>query len=117
MKLLITGGTGFIGTPLCRSLGQAGHELLVLTRTPGRFTPQPHRRFLAWEGGEWPRAVARLDGIINLAGESIAAKRWTPRQKARIRDSRVETTRRLVDVLAASSSRPSVLVSASATGY
>lgn len=116
MKLLITGGTGFIGAPLCRALVQHGHELVVLTRQANR-SPTPGIRFLSWQGSEWQRAIQDADGVINLAGESLAAKRWSPSQKARIQESRLQTTQRLVDAIAADSRRPSVLVNASAIGF
>ena len=116
MRLLVTGGTGFIGTPLCRALVRRGHELLVLTRQASR-SPTPGTRFLAWEDTEWQRAIQGVEGVINLTGESIAAKRWSPRQKSLIRESRLQTTRRLVDAMAAASHRPAVLVNASAVGF
>ncbi len=117
MKLLIAGGTGFIGTPVCRTLAQHGHELLVLTR---RATPRPQQgrtTFLSWETPDWQRPVAGIQGIINLAGESLAAKRWSPRQKLLIRESRVQTTRRLINAIAGELEKPGVLINASAVGY
>ena len=117
MKLLVTGGTGFIGTHLCRRLVQHGHEVFVLTRDSTRRPALTGMQFLAWDAVEWQRVLEDADGIINLVGESLAAKRWTARQKLRIRESRVETTRRLVDVIALSSKKPSVLISTSAIGY
>ena len=130
VKLLISGGTGFIGTPLCRTLAQHGHTLLVLTRRPacprrsasqseasGAQSPPEGGRFVSWESDEWRRALPQVDGVINLAGESIAEGRWTPAKKQRIRASRLETTRRLVGALAASAKKPAVFVNASAIGY
>jgi len=116
VKLLVTGGTGFIGSPLCRALARQGHELTVLTRA-SRSSADPRIRYLAWADPGWPQAIRGIEGAINLAGEPIAAKRWSPAQKTVIRDSRVGTTRRLVDALAALPQKPSVLVSASAVGY
>ncbi|MBI1992191.1 MAG: TIGR01777 family protein [Candidatus Omnitrophica bacterium] len=117
MKLLIAGGTGFIGAPLCRALAQAGHELLIVTRTPSPGPGRNGTRFLSWEGAEWRRAMAEVDGVINLAGEPLAGKRWSPKQKALIRESRIETTSRLIDAIAVPARRPTVLVNASAIGY
>ena len=117
MKFLITGGTGFIGGPLCQTLVQQGHELLILSRRPVKQSTQMVVRLLPWEGDEWQRAIEGVGGIINLAGESIAAKRWTPQQKHLIRESRVQATRRLVNAIAALSKKPAVLVNASAIGY
>jgi uncharacterized protein (TIGR01777 family) len=117
MRLLITGGTGFIGGALCQRLRTHGHQLVVLSRSAARQPPREGVTFLPWDSGEWPRAAEGCEGVVNLAGESIVAKRWTPQQKQRIRDSRVETTRRLVDALAALPRKPAVLISASAVGY
>ena len=128
MRLLVTGGTGFIGAPLCQRLVQRGHELFVFTRSPARQQAQasPHTksggagagvRFLSWESGEWQRTIGEVQALINLAGESVAARRWTPRQKARLWESRIQTTQRLVDALAGSLNKPAVLINASAVGY
>lgn len=116
MKLFITGGTGFIGRPLCRALAQQGHELVVVTRHAQAQLPAG-TRFVSWDHGQWEPALAEADGIINLAGESIAAHRWTPRQKLRLWESRVGLTHRLIGALSASPRKPSVLLNASAIGY
>ena len=117
MKLLIAGGTGFIGASLCQRLVQRGHELVVLIRQPSRQSAQPGVQLLSWETGEWQRALGSMHGLINLAGESVAAKRWTPRQKTLIRNSRIQTTQRLVTAVAQLPRRPAVLINASAVGY
>lgn len=117
MKVLIAGGTGFIGTALCRHLAARGHEVLVLTRAPERRPRREGIRYVAWETEEWGRALSGTDAVVNLAGESIVSMRWTPAFKARIRDSRIATTRRLVTAIEAASTRPRVLVNASAIGY
>ncbi len=119
MKLFVTGGTGFIGAAACRTLVQQGHTLLVLTRAPNQWAAGSGQgiRYLSWESEDWPRAVAEAQGVIHLAGESIAARRWTPSQKQAVRASRVETTRRLVEAIGAHATRPGVFISASAIGY
>jgi uncharacterized protein (TIGR01777 family) len=117
MKLLITGGTGFIGGALCRSLLQQGHELLILTRSPQRRTPAAGMRFVSWDSDVWRSALGEAEGVVNLAGEPLAGKRWSPPQKRAIRESRIGTTRRLVDAMASLSQSPAVLVNASAIGY
>ena len=115
MKLLVTGGTGFIGTPLSRTLVQQGHELLVLTR---QFRPPRESiRFLAWQTNDWQRELSTVEGVINLAGESLAAKRWSPQQKQVLTSSRLHTTRALIEAVAASQHRPAVWINASAVGY
>ena len=117
MRLLITGGTGFIGATLCQLLVQHGHEPVVLTRLPQAQPPQAGVQFLSWQADEWRRAMNEVGGVVNLAGESIAAKRWSPRQKHLIQESRVETTRFVIEAIATASRKPAVLISASAIGY
>jgi len=117
MRLLVAGGTGFIGEPLCRALTRQGHELIVLTRHPERQASRSGVTWLSWEAAAWRERLGETDGVINLAGEPIATTRWSARQKQRIRDSRLRTTRALVDAIAAAARRPSVLINASAVGY
>ena len=111
MRVLVTGGTGFIGAPLCRALRGAGHSVTVVTRDPAHAEGPA----VGWDGVA--NAVAWSDAVVNLAGEPIAGHRWSTARKQRIRDSRVQATQDLVDAVAAASKRPQVLVSASAVGY
>ncbi len=121
MRLLVTGGTGFIGQPLCRTLSEQGHVLTVLTRAASAAGHVSNRvRAVQWEpgrGGEWERAVAEADAVINLAGEPIAAHRWRVAQKQHIVSSRMETTRALVAAMRRASPKPALLINASAIGY
>lgn len=129
----MTGGTGFIGRALIPRLRAHGHELTLLSRRPNQAAPSPRLSdagaasgsataghppaVVGWDSG-WERELVSFDGIINLAGEPIAGGRWTAARKQAIRDSRIGTTRRLVQALAAAAPpRPSVLVNASAIGY
>lgn len=111
MRVLLTGGTGFIGEPVARALRTAGHDVTIVSRQPG-FVPA---KAIAWDavGAVMPET----DAVVNLAGESIAAGRWTDARKAAIVASRVDGTRALVAAMAASAARPKVLVSASAVGF
>jgi uncharacterized protein (TIGR01777 family) len=111
MRVLMTGGTGFLGAPLCRALRGAGHTVTVVTRAPEHVTGPA----VGWDGLE--AAVRDADALVNLAGEPIAAGRWGAARKDRILASRVESTRALVRAAAAAGRRPSVLVSASAVGW
>jgi len=116
MRILITGATGFIGQPLCEALAEKGHELLVVSRGPDKA------RELLPEGADVRAAVADFadaspEAVINLAGEPIAEGRWTDEKKRKIVESRVESTRAIVELCAAAESPPKVLVSASAMGY
>src|SRR2546430_14827963 len=122
MRVVITGGTGFIGSALCRALVDAGDVPVILTRdaAAARRRLGAAVEAVAWRPGQssgWEQALGGADAIVNLAGESIAARRWSERQKAAIRESRIQTTRALVEALDRVQHRPGVLVSASASGY
>jgi len=112
-KVLLTGGTGFIGNRLVDGLVAAGHTVSVVTRTPERH--RTARAGVDYVG--WLPAMERYRAIVNLAGEPILGKRWTDEVRREIRASRVDATRRIVESLRASSVRPAVLVNASAIGW
>ena len=113
MRILLTGATGFVGRPLVRGLVHAGHQCLVLSRHPRRKDRRlPARAIVLGYDHAWPA----VDALINLAGESIVGL-WTPPRRRRILQSRVETTRRLVNWIALSQSRPHTLISISAVGF
>jgi uncharacterized protein (TIGR01777 family) len=117
MKILITGSAGLVGTALTQDLQRAGHTVCRLVR-PGT-SPSASQGFdVNWNPatGELGGAAVGADAVVNLAGASIADKRWTPQRKQLLRSSRVDTTRALVQALAKMSARPRVLISASATG-
>jgi uncharacterized protein (TIGR01777 family) len=121
MNILITGATGFVGRRLCEMLHQAGHTVRALSRDSVAAKQRvPHlKEVFPWNPlQELPplQAFEGCDAVINLAGESIAG-RWTTAKKQLIRDSRVLGTKNLVNALAQLSSRPKVLISASAIGY
>ena len=111
MRVLVAGGTGFIGTPVCRALRAAGHTVTVVTRDP-EHAPVPA---IGWETVS--EAMRVTDALVNLAGEPIAAGRWTADRKKRILESRVMATRALVEAAAAGAPGPSLLINASAVGY
>jgi len=119
MKIVVTGGTGFIGRGLCETLAARGNSLVALLRQPGSAgTLPPGTERVEWRSGAGPpppQVFAGVDAIVHLAGEGVA-RRWTPERKRRIRQSRVTGTRHLVEALAAIEERPRVLVSASAIG-
>ncbi len=111
MRVLVTGGTGLVGKALCDALRAAGHAVTVVSREPGRV-PGPS---VGWDGIR--SAVAESDAIVNLAGASIASGRWTAARKAEIRASRIEATRALVRAIEEATTRPTVLINASAIGW
>lgn len=130
MKIVIAGATGFIGPPLCAELVGSGHQVTVVSRdaVKAQATLGKQVRSLAWEekagdaaasapADEWKQAIAESDAVINLAGTPVAGQRWTPEYKKQILDSRVDTTRRLVDAARASERCPPVFLSASGIGY
>jgi uncharacterized protein len=123
MKVLISGGSGFIGRHLVASLVQDGHEVVVLTRRPETTNPQKGARYVAWdpriENGEWVKEVAGAAGVVNLAGTSIGSWPWTRQKMAELLSSRLSATATLVKALERTpvERRPPVLVSASGIDY
>ena len=120
MRLVIAGASGFIGTPLCSRLLQDRHLLTLLTHSAPRNATTGSKKWLHWTPGtpgDWESALEGADGVINLAGEPIAAKRWTHVQKKKIHASRIEATSSLVDASAKAKQKPGFLLNASAVGY
>jgi uncharacterized protein (TIGR01777 family) len=113
MQILMTGATGFIGQPLCEQLIAAGHRLTIVTRRQlsgtARCTYVNH--FQSIDSSEC------FDAVINLAGASLADRRWTPAYKHEILASRLDTTEALLQLLQRLESKPQVLLSASAIGF
>jgi uncharacterized protein len=107
MRVVITGGTGFIGRALVAKLHERGDEPIVVSR-------RPEEPAVAWDAIE--RETARADAVVHLAGEPIAGGRWTAKRLAEIRASRVQSTERLVRAIERASRKPQVLVSGSAIG-
>ncbi len=110
MRILVAGGSGFLGSALGDSLRRDGHQVTNLTRTPR------HHQDLAWspQGGSAAIPVINdTDVIVNLAGESIAGGRWTAARKAAIRGSRVAATRALAEAIRSARRPPAAFVSAS----
>jgi uncharacterized protein (TIGR01777 family) len=117
---VIAGATGFIGSALLQRLQRRGHSLVVLSRRPRRSQARAREEWLIWQpgnAGSWQRAVSGADGVINLAGEPIAGKRWSKAQKHRLRQSRIDVTRELVHALTGAAVKPRFLINASAVGY
>jgi hypothetical protein len=117
MQVFVTGATGLIGRALAAGLVQDGHQVSALTRGDGAGLPAGVRRVQGdpCRPGGWEEALAGCEACVHLAGEPVAAGRWTEERKRRIRDSRVESTARIAAVLARRG--PSVLVLGSAVGY
>jgi uncharacterized protein (TIGR01777 family) len=101
MKIVISGGTGFLGRPLAAALAADRHDVVVLTR----------------DQRSWRAHVDGAGAVVNLAGEPIAGSRWSAEHKRTILDSRVKATRTLADAIRTAASPPAVFVSGSAVGY
>ncbi len=113
-SFLMTGGTGLIGTALVETIRANGGRVTVLSRD-GKLRGAEDLRFIQTLAEL--QAEDQFDVVINLAGEGIASKRWTGRQKQRLLNSRVHTTRGLIASLRRLHQRPDLLISASAVGY
>jgi uncharacterized protein (TIGR01777 family) len=121
MRVFVTGGSGLVGSRVVARLLDRGDSVTVLTRTPDRMRAKVDPRVELVTGdpckpGPWREAIATADGVVHLAGENLFARRWSPEQKTRIRESRSEGTRLVAEAVAAAARRP-VLVTASAVGY
>lgn len=118
MRIAITGSTGMIGTALTTWLSQAGHSITRIVRDP--HFPASDHPVVIWEPKEGRIDTSALedhDAVIHLAGENIAAGRWTDKRKDLIRESRVRGTSLFCETLAGLNRPPRTLLSASAIGY
>ncbi|TVR69515.1 MAG: TIGR01777 family protein, partial [Marinilabiliales bacterium] len=117
MHILITGGSGLIGTHLSRKLKEKGYETAILSR---KKTGDPDAETYLWDpdNNEIEKgAIEKADYIVHLAGANISDKRWTSKRKQEIVDSRVETAELLFSKVAGSKTRPKAFISASAVNY
>ncbi len=128
VRIVISGGTGFVGQPLTHALVARGDEVVILTRGPARDLSHACTEcgaggkvsLTTWtpeQAGPWMDVVDGADAIINLAGASVADERWTDERKRVLRASRIESTRLLAEAAAKAKHKPSVLVSASGVGH
>jgi uncharacterized protein (TIGR01777 family) len=113
MHVLVTGGTGFVGNLLVSLLCARNHRVTVVSRHPE--SARSARVGVTYE--RWLPDVSRFDAVVHLAGEPIAARRWSAQVKHDIRASRVDTTRNLVEAMRTAAKKPRVFVCGSATGY
>jgi len=120
MKILVIGATGLIGRSLCRSLSDDGHVVSAVSRSSEKSPDLAVAELHQWDAQAGPLSQMALDGVdavVNLAGEPIDARRWSDEQKRSIRDSRVVTTRNVVEGLRLVDPKPAVFVSGSAVGF
>lgn len=116
-KILVTGGTGFIGSYLCNELLKQGHFISIITRSPGKYSEEQSKnlQYIGWDDG-LADAMDETDIVINLVGENLFGKRWTESVKKSIYNSRIESTKKLVQAMEKSTSKPELFISASAVG-
>lgn len=115
MKILLAGGTGFLGSALAKTLAADGHEIFILTRRQPRTSNQ-----IQWDGftvGEWSRIVDEADAVVNFTGYSTSHWPWTKATKQRFVDSRVLPGRALVSAIGRATRRPRVFLQASGINH
>ena len=129
MRILLVGCSGFVGRGLVPLLLEQGHQLALVSRSaqplPAIAHPQLSRlqadpsEPASWQRPDLQAALAAADAVVNLAGEPIAEQRWTPQHLKRLHDSRILTTRYLVEAIAGlpAGQRPPLLINGSAIGY
>lgn len=116
MKIVIAGGTGFVGKVLTRLLQENGHEIIILTRN--KTVPEKDIQYVQWlqHGARPEQLLNTVDAFVNLAGISLNNGRWTKKQKKAIYTSRMDATLEIVRIMEQLSSKPKVLINASAVG-
>lgn len=117
MRIVVAGGSGFVGEPLVRRLIARGDDVAVLSREPSKVRAG---RGVQWDGrsaGPWTGEIDTAEAVINLAGENIAEGRWTEERKRRLVASRIDATNAIVAALKSAPSGKRVLINASAIGY
>jgi len=118
MRIVIAGGTGFLGQALTAQLVKDRHEVVILSRSHRNISGA---RVVAWtpdgSTGAWASEVAAADAVVNLSGAGIADKRWSDARKAELLESRTKSAQSLVEAIRGATRKPSVFVQASAVGY
>jgi uncharacterized protein (TIGR01777 family) len=122
MRIVIAGGSGFLGGTLSRTLAEEGHDVTVLSRhTQAADAAHPRLRRTTWNPnghvGPWADTINGANVVVNLAGESIASKRWSAAHKQKLRDSRLMATHSLTAAIRQAARTPGMFVSGSAVGY
>src|SRR6056297_765579 len=118
LNILITGGTGFIGSFLCDRLARDGHFISLISRSPEKYTEESakNQSYISWDS-DLSKAMDKADVVINLVGENLFGKRWTEEVKKRLYSSRIDLTNKLVDAMRESSTPPDLMISASGINY
>ena len=116
-RLLITGGSGFIGSRLVPLLLEQGYDVTVLTRNPEKTDLHFNHAVTTIKQLNLLHDTDVFDVVINLAGQGITDKRWTPGIKKQLRESRIVTTQNLISYLQCAKKKPECFISGSAIGY
>ena len=116
MKIVIGGGTGFVGEPLVQRLVARGDDVTVLTRNPAKVEAGRGMEWDARSQGPWSDEAATADVVINLTGENIGEGRWTEERKKRLIASRLDSTRAMIEAMRREPARKRTYISASAVG-
>ena len=129
MRLLLLGCTGFVGKELVPTLLNANHEIYIVSRKPisklkleldfnkFKFFQIDLSKEKSWNNENLLNILSETDGIINLMGEPIAEKKWTSEQKKEIENSRINTTKFMMNTLKNLKINPKVIINGSAIGY
>ncbi|MHB1134712.1 MAG: TIGR01777 family oxidoreductase [Chloroflexota bacterium] len=121
MRVIIAGGSGFIGRPLTAELAGAGHEVIVLSRDPTRRGGLPAgARTVRWDGRTaegWGELADGAGAIVNLTGENLSSGPWSPARRRRFRASRTDPGTAIVQAVSQATVKPGVVVQSSGSGY
>lgn len=118
--VLITGGTGLVGSALTKELLDKNYDVIILTRSPEKYTSTSRLSYAKWDTAQEfidGSVITKADYIVHLAGEGIADKRWTPKRKQQIAESRTNGSRLLVKALRENANNVKAIVAASAIGW
>jgi uncharacterized protein (TIGR01777 family) len=121
-KIVITGGSGFIGHPLISKLQKEGYQLLVLSRQPGQHDElnSASVKMMYWDARNingWIKELESAAAVINLAGENLSSGLWTEKRKQKLVQSRLDATGAIVEAIKISTNHPNVLIQASGINY
>jgi len=120
MKVLITGGTGLIGSALTKRLLAEYHTVVILSRNPSAHLVKEGGQLAGWDGKSaegWGHLVNEVDAVINLAGVNLGGGLWTSNRKAALLSSRLNAGKAVVEAIRHAEQKPKVLIQASAVGY
>ena len=118
-RIVISGGSGFIGSALALKLVTDGYEVVILTRAGISRNTTGGIRFVQWDAktsGNWESELEAADSVVNLAGENIGGGLWTKKRKDRILNSRLSGGKALVTAINKCSNKPKLFIQASAIG-